>query len=1042
MTPEQARAREIFEEVIDLPSAEWAGMVDLHCAADDALRREVTRLLAGHRADDSFLDRPLVERTPVPDGRTSYQGARIGPYRLTAVLGRGGMATVYRASRDDGSYRGEVAVKVLERERLGPGGARRVRQEREALASLEHPHVARLLDAGETADGDPYLVMTLVDGVPITEYCTRHAPPIPERIRLFLQVCDAVDAAHRRAILHRDLKPTNILVTPEGQATLLDFGLSRSLDRSSVTTLGAHWLTPAYASPEQIRGESLTTSADVYALGVVLFEMVTGELPYAVSRDDPFAIAYAVVSGTVRSARAIAPTVPADLDAVLLKAKAPEVNGRYGSVSELREELQRVLDGRPVMAQPPTLAYRARRFVRRHTAAVVASVLAGAVVMGAVGAALWQGRVAARQAAENRRLLYAAELKLAVQALEGGSPDLMQQLLQGHVPVSGQPDLRGVEWYLLDRLRPEPDLVVPVTSVANAIAWSRDDRWLATAGSDGAITLWNTAGTGPGRIIGRHTGKTWGVSFSPDGHLLASVGSDRRLRVWRVSDGTLALDVRAHDEAVRAVSFLAGGSALISGAEDGTVRVHALVGGRRLLEFRTETPHIRGLDVAPDGSAVVVASDLGLVTHRTLGTRPLTRSKHVGANALSAARFTPDGRTVVAASLAGTVTAWDLSADVLSRGDHVREGMMEAVEVARDGLHVFGAHGPWVTSWHLDDWQVRVRKAAHAGRTMAVALSSNGDRLATAGSDQTVRIWPAQSEPDLPTLPGHAQDVWAVAFSADSARLASAGNDGKVRFWDASTGALTRTIETGSITVKAVAFDADGGRLFAGLREGDIVALNSATAQVADTLSKHASQLHRLALSPDGRRLGAVSEDLTATIWDLMSGTLLHVLPHGSVVRGISFSPDGRRVATASDDAMVHVWEVSTGVEVGVLRGHTATVNDVEYSPDGRLLLSSSADQTLRLWNAAALTPQRVLRGHLDRIWDVAFSPDGTRIASASSDATVRIWDVASGRELISLASPMAWRSVAFSPDGEKLAAGNASGSISLWLAPRTRPRE
>jgi WD40 repeat protein len=1040
MTPEQARAREIFEAVIDLPSTEWWGVVDQYCATDDALRREVMRLLTAHRVEDSFLDQPLIERTTAPEVRTSHRGARIGPYKLGPVVGRGGMATVYRASRDDGSYQGEVAIKVLERGRLGPGGARRVRQEREALASLQHPHIARLLDAGETPDGDPYLVMTLVDGVPITEYCHRQVVPLDSRLRLFLQVCDAVDAAHRRAILHRDLKPTTILVTADGQATLLDFGLSRPLDRSSVTTLGARWLTPAYASPEQVRGESLSTSADVYALGVVLFEMVTGELPYSAARDDPYAMGYAVASGSVRPARAVDATVPPDLEAVLGMAMHSDVAARYPSVAEFREDLVHVLDGRPVTARPATLAYRARRFVRRHTAAVVASVLAGAVVIGAVGAALWQGRVAARQSAENRRLLYAAEMKLAVQALEGGSPNLMQQLLQGHVPATAQPDLRGVEWYLLDRLRPEPDLLVPVTSVANAITWSRDDRWLATAGSDGVITLWNTTGTGPGRIVGRHAGKTWGVAFSPDGHLLATAGTDRTVRVWRVGDGSLALEVQAHDTPVRAVSFLPDGSAIISGAEDGRVRVHALADGRRLLEFRTATPHIRGLDVAADGSAVVVASDLGLITHRTLGPTPRTRTRHVGANTLSSVRFTPDGRTVVAASLGGTLATWALAADVLSQGDHVSEGMMEAVAVARDGQHVFGAHGPWVTSWRLADWQVRVRKAAHAGRTMAVALSTNGDRLATAGSDQSVRIWPAQSEPGLPTLPGHAQDVWAVAFSADSTGLASAGNDGKVRFWDASTGALTRTIETGSITVKAATFDADGRRLFAGLREGHIVAIVPATGQVAGTLRQHVAQSHRLALSRDGRRLGAVSEDRTATIWDATSGTLLHVLPHKAIVRGISFSPDGRRVATACDDAMVHVWEVSTGVEVGVLRGHLDTVNDVEYSPDGRLLVTSSADQTLRLWDAVALTPQRVLRGHLDRIWDVAFSPDGTRIASASSDATVRIWDVDSGRELISLASQMAWRSVAFAPDGEKLAAGNASGSISLWLAPRGRP--
>jgi eukaryotic-like serine/threonine-protein kinase len=330
----------------------------------------------------------------------SALGETFGPYRVVEVIGRGGMGTVYRAVREDDVYEKGVALKLVKRGMDTDFVLRRFRAERRILAQLDHPHIARLLDGGSTPDGRPYFVMEFVDGVPLDRYADEHALDVRTRLELFLAVCEAVQHAHQRLIVHRDLKPGNVLVTAEGRPKLLDFGIAKLLDPEATTdgTVSvAQMMTPEYASPEQQAGGRITTATDVYALGVVLYELMTGRRPSDTPATDPGSPS--VAGRDDPPARILA----RELDNVVRMAMRPEPSRRYASVEQLAEDVRRYLDGRPVRAQKDTLTYRTGKFLRRHRLSIAATAAVGVTLLAGIVTTAWQARVARAERARAER---------------------------------------------------------------------------------------------------------------------------------------------------------------------------------------------------------------------------------------------------------------------------------------------------------------------------------------------------------------------------------------------------------------------------------------------------------------------------------------------------------------------------------------------------------------------------------------------------------------------------------------------------------------
>ncbi len=485
------RIKKAFQAARDAEPGRRDDVLTEHCGSDEVLRREVEELLGAEEGADQFLGAVarkagllFSDVMPAP----SLVGRRFGAYRLLRLIGQGGMGVVYLAERDDHQFEKQVAVKLLP-VGLSTGAAReRFLAERQILAQLEHPDIARLLDAGIADDGTPYFVMEYIDGEPIDRYCDRSDLGITERIDLFLRVCGAVEYAHRNLVVHRDLKPGNILVTADGTVKLLDFGIAKVIDSASpgvataLTHGGGRPMTPAYASPEQVRGEPITTATDVYALGVLLYELLVGRPPYAVQglsasdlerlvcTQEPVAPSAALeraagagegnrTASTAAAGRAR--RLRGDLDTIVLKALRKEPERRYRSAASLADDIVRHREGRPVEAQPNRLGYRAGKFARRRPGLVAAAAVGLLALVGFTATLLMYA-----ERAEGERIAAEAERDRAT--LETERAEAVTTFLLDLFDVAGEGGaldtitagtlLRAGEARLRERLDPHPEV--------------------------------------------------------------------------------------------------------------------------------------------------------------------------------------------------------------------------------------------------------------------------------------------------------------------------------------------------------------------------------------------------------------------------------------------------------------------------------------------------------------------------------------------------------------------------------------------------------
>jgi serine/threonine protein kinase len=465
MTPEEwHKVKEVLQTAVELDPQARETFLDSACAGQESMRSEVESLLKSHEQDDAFLEHlagveaaDLIASTP-----GVWIGRRLGPYELLEEIGEGGMGAVYRAVRADGMYDKQVAIKLI-RSGLSTGFFfSRFRNERQILAGLEHPNIARLLDGGVTEEGLPYVVLEFVAGRPIDEYCARHDLPIAERLKLFRTVCSAVQYAHQNLVVHRDLKPGNILVTEEGVPKLLDFGIAKILDPAEEGTEGDRTLTamrvmtPDFASPEQVRGDTITTASDVYSLGVILYLLLSGRRPYRVSSSAPHEIIKAISDtdpekpstaatrlekrqNSVRADSRVKQTNPieadpkreklrralsGDLDNIVLKALRKEPGRRYATVEQFSEDVRRHLEHLPVIARRDTPAYRTSKFVMRHKPSAAAGLVVALTLIAALVITVREARIAQRRFNDVRSLANSLifDVHDSIQDLPGSTP--------------------------------------------------------------------------------------------------------------------------------------------------------------------------------------------------------------------------------------------------------------------------------------------------------------------------------------------------------------------------------------------------------------------------------------------------------------------------------------------------------------------------------------------------------------------------------------------------------------------------------------------
>ena len=448
----------IFHDALDRPVAERAAFVRARCEGDNALFSEVMTLLAADELPHRLLDARALDAVAEPESDDGAEGDEIGPYRIVRRIGSGGMGVVYLVERADGHFEQRVALKLIKRGMDSEAILARFRSERRILARLQHAGIARLLDGGVVEDGRPYFTMEYVDGMPITDYCAVQRLSLTQRLHLFRDVCGAVQYAHGNLVVHRDLKPGNILVTKDGSPKLLDFGIARVLDdpEEGLTRSGQRVMTPAYASPEQVRGEPVTTASDVYSLGLVLYEMLCGRHPHRESTSTPAEIEHAITASPAEKPSRFAPAwrrqLEGDLDTICLVALRKEPERRYASAAQMSEDLQRHLSGRTVSARSETVRYRLGKFVQRNRAGV--ALTTAVIVLIAVLTVFYATRLARERDLARLEAHKASEVSAFLAGLfqaadpntSGGEAITARQMLDEgrkrvHSELAGQPEV-------------------------------------------------------------------------------------------------------------------------------------------------------------------------------------------------------------------------------------------------------------------------------------------------------------------------------------------------------------------------------------------------------------------------------------------------------------------------------------------------------------------------------------------------------------------------------------------------------------------------
>jgi eukaryotic-like serine/threonine-protein kinase len=1085
MPAEPNRVRDVFLSAAEVTAAARAAYLDSACGPDVELRVAVERLLDAHANPAKVLEatvgpaRPAPSsdtgpHTPLPDTGTILAGR----YKLLEQIGEGGMGAVWVAQQIEPVKR-TVAIKLIKPGMDTKTVLARFEAERQALALMDHPNIARVLDAGMAADGRPYFVMELVKGTPITRYCDANKLTPRQRLELFVPVCHAIQHAHQKGIIHRDIKPSNILVAlydDRAVPKVIDFGVAKATGQSLTeqtlnTGFGAVVGTPQYMSPEQATFNNLDidTRSDLYSLGVLLYELLAGSPPFT-KKDFEQAGMLEMLRvlrevepprpSTKLSSAAALPSLAAnrsmepkkltgmlrnELDWIVMKALEKDRSRRYETANGFAADVLRYLSGEPVQAVPPSLQYRLKKFVRRHRPAVAAAaLLLAALLVGFAGIVVGLIRATAAREAESEQRQFAetesqranseaahardeAAKAQASAAAEKLAVRKAHRLLGLINATEGQK--------LADEGKLHLGLLRMVQSLANATESPEAEAMARVQFANYRRYAPTTLGL---RMVLPH--QSVSAAFSPNGRLVLTGGNDNAARVWDANSGQLLTPALKHAGPIMAVAFSPDSRRVVTGSYDGTAQVWNAHSGERIGEILRHDGPVNGVAFSPDGRRVATSlrDSKVQVWDAATGNRVTAPLQH--GSLVSAIAFSPDGRRVLSGSWDGTARVWDAnSGQELLNLKHPER--VETAVFSPDGQRILtGCQDKFARIWDAHTGERIGDSLRHGDQVQAVAFAPDGQRVATGSDDKTARIWDAHTGKPLSPPLENGSIVWWVAFSPDGRRLLTADMEKTVRVWDANTGKpLLLPLQHGDY-IGSAEFSADGRRILVGSDVARIWDLAATKGAPAPTLrfdyQRPEERAELMVLSPDRRRV-LKGNHLTARTWDVETGLAVSApMVHNGLISAAAFSRDGRQVVTGTDAKSISVWDAETGARLCGPLPYQTGIRSVDFSHDGRLVVAG--DQRMaQVWD---VTSGRAVSGPLEHsgsVHAVVFAPDGRSVLTGSEDKTAVVWDATNGKVLTRFVEHRhAVQSVAFSPDGRRALTGGGP-TARIW-APET----